>query len=170
MGFFSDLIASSASNALNSLFSSSQPSRVTSQASRPSGPLVEMCNQLGWTVQQFTGKSFILNFADPVVGTRTAYISGSDGGHVVAFSVLSAAVFAPRNMPAELPAYVLSRNKSGAFHSWTMLEHENGSMSFSVGYTALLAGLDATLFKTICDMLCIEVQSFDTKMRECGVI
>jgi len=84
--------------------------------------------------------------------------------------VFSAVEMEPRNISAEVMGHLLLRNKEAIFPAWQVMDNGNGNATFAVTYCALVQGLDAGVFKVICETMCKEVHEFDAKLRQAGML
>lgn len=130
-----------------------------------------LCNQAGLNIdERLDDNGLVLNFRDPLVGTRPLLITGGTTGKMAILSVASLASFAPCDLPADMGYYLLLRNKEGVFHSWQLSENSSGEIGFIACYCALVEGLDSVMFKTICEALLKEVHEVDKGLRSKGYI
>ncbi|OWK42098.1 hypothetical protein [Fimbriiglobus ruber] len=130
-----------------------------------------LCSQLGWGIDERLGDwGIVLHFKDSVVGIRKVNVVISKASGLVVFSVLSAGEISTRNAPGDLAYHLLARNGRGTLHSWHTYDTEFGKARLVASYSALIGGLNALTFSTICEALCHEVNALDLKLQQCGMI
>jgi hypothetical protein len=102
---------------------------------------------------------------------RIRKIAVTEGAKLILFSTFSAARIPGTRVPIEIMGYLLNRNTSLATCAWqASVSDHDGIASFALAYCALTEGLDAGALKSLCEVMVREVQEFDGKMREAGLV
>jgi hypothetical protein len=128
-----------------------------------------MCHQLSWGVDEQSADAIVLHFNDPVLGIRKLIVRAADSGRVAVASALSAARLPARQLSLELMAYALNRNSKIVLPAWEM-DVQGNTVTFAASYCILIDGLDANLWKYICEATIKEVIEFDSKLRASGLL
>jgi hypothetical protein len=87
----------------------------------------------------------------------------------VAFTVFSAVNITAQRVPASVLGYLLRRN-SEPLIAWQMCVRGSDDVGFSLSYCAFAAGVDAGVFKVLCETMVKEAHEFDAKMHEAGLL
>jgi hypothetical protein len=133
------------------------------------GHIERLCQELGWSIDERNGEGVVLYFNDPTFGVRKVLVT--EGAKVMLISTFSGAVVPASRLPVEIMGYLLTRNTQLAGAAWQASIMENGgSVKFALAYCALIAGLDATAFKVICETMVKEAHEFDVKMKAAGLL
>jgi len=168
MGLFKDFLEGFANGVITTAANGVQSPRAHGSGNKR---IEACCTQLGWGIDERVGKDgIILYFKDPLVNIRKLMIATGDSGQLAVLTVFSAAEMEPRNIPAEIMGHLLLRNKEALFPAWQVMDNGNGNATFAVTYCALVQGLDAGVFKVICETMCKEVHEFDAKLRQAGML
>ncbi len=134
-----------------------------------SGHIERLCQELGWPIDERNGEGVVLYFNDPTLGVRKVLVT--EGAKVMLISTFSGAVVPAARLPVEVMGYLLTRNTQLAAAAWQASVMDNGgSVKFALAYCALIAGLDATTFKVICEAMVKEAHEFDVKMKAAGLL
>jgi hypothetical protein len=128
-----------------------------------------LARENGWCVDERDGDDRYLHFKSPLAGVRKVLVSRGDEALVV-FCVLSFASIPGRDLPPEVAGYLLERNAKVVLGGWHMVISDDDRAGFAVKYVALGPGLNAGLFKHICESLNEEAHEFDVKMRKVGLL
>jgi hypothetical protein len=138
------------------------------QAQAP-GHIERLCQELGWSIDERNGERVILYFNDPTLGVRKVLVT--EGAKVMLISTFSGAVVPASRLPVEVLGYLLTRNTQLAGAAWQASVMDNGgNVKFALAYCGLIAGLDATAFKVICEAMVKEAHEFDVKMKAAGLL
>jgi hypothetical protein len=130
------------------------------------GRIEQLCAELGWSVDERDGNAIKLHF-------RSGKVRISNGNKtLVGFSTHSNAVLPVDRVPADLLAYLLHRNLDDCgMGMWGIsVDDDDDDVTFHLYYVALGNGLDAEIFKYICESLIKEVADFDAKLRKGGLL
>lgn len=128
------------------------------------------CAQLGWSIdERLDNNGMVLYFKDPIVSIRKLLITVGDAGSLAVMSVFSGAEIPAHQVSSEVLGYLLSRNTAMVCPAWQIAAND-GKIRFSVAYGTLVRGLDAGLFKVLCETMCKEVHDFDSKLRQAGIL
>lgn len=128
------------------------------------------CAQLGWSIdERIQNNGMVLYFKDPIVSIRKLLITVGDAGSIAVMSVFSAAEIPAHQVSSEVLGYLLSRNTAMVCPAW-QISANDGKIGFSVAYGTHVRGLDAPLFKVLCETMCKEVHEFDSKLRQAGIL
>ena len=134
-----------------------------------SGRIERLCQEVGWGIDERNSDGVVLYFNDPVIRIRKVMVT--EGTKVMLISTFSGAVVAASRVPVEVMGYLLTRNTQMAAGAWQASVMDNdGNVKFALAYCALVAGLDATAFKVICEAMVKEVHEFDVKMKVAGLL
>jgi hypothetical protein len=136
---------------------------------RASGHIERLCQELGWAIDERTSDGVVLYFNDPAIRIRKIMVT--EGAKVMLISTFSGAVVPASRLPAEVMGYLLTRNTQMAAGAWQASVMDNdGGVKFALAYCALIAGLDATALKVICEAMVKEAHEFDVKMKAAGLL
>jgi hypothetical protein len=168
MGLFKDMAEGFANGFMSATVDSLRAGGPLGQPS-PGPSLVErFCRELAWAVDERQGAAILLHFNDPLVGVRKVAITGGD--KLMSFRAWSAASMIARQIPAEIMGHLLLRNWELAITAWHVLDAGNGNAAFALASNMLMAGMDAPMFKYVCDTMVKEANAFDVKMKAAGLI
>jgi hypothetical protein len=168
MAFFADLVEGFTNGVIRTAANGVQSSLAGGNGNKR---IEACCEQLGWGIDERVGKDgIILYFKDPLVNIRKLMIAPSDSGQLAVLTVISAAEMPAGNVPVEVMAHLLARNKESLLAAWQLMENGNGNVTFAVTYCALVQALDGATFKVICETMCKEVHAFDAKLRQAGLL
>ena len=168
MGWVQDMAEGFANGFLSATIDSLRGGHSQTQSTMEPALVERFCRELGWAVDERLGDTIVLHFKDSVIGVRK--ISIYCGGRLMALRVYSAASISPRQITAEIMAYLLVRNGEMGFAAWQAFEAENGNAGFALASNLLMAGVDAAVFKYTCETMVIEMNAFDTKMQAAGLL
>jgi hypothetical protein len=127
-----------------------------------------MCQELGWPIDERDGSTILLHFNDPIIRIRKVAISS--GEKVMGFTVVSAATLNPRQVSAEIMAYLLFCNSKLGGSAWQMFECGNGNAGFSVAAYMPMDGMNSAMFKFLCESMAKAAHEFDAKMNSAGLL
>jgi hypothetical protein len=131
--------------------------------------IARLCQELGWSIDERNGEGVVLYFNDPAIGVRKVLVT--EGAKVMLISTFSGAVVPASRVPVEVMSYLLTRNTQLAAAAWQASVMDNdGQVKFALAYCALVAGLDATAFKVICEAMVQEAHEFDVKIKAAGLL
>jgi hypothetical protein len=168
MGWLQDMAKAFADGFASATIDSVRAGHPQSQSPLDPALVERLCREVGWGVDERLGDTIVLHFKDSVMGIRK--ISIYCGGRIMALRVYSAASISPRQITAEIMAYLLVRNGELAFPAWQVFEAENGNAGFALASNMLMAGVDGAVFKYACETMVIEANAFDTKMQAAGLL
>lgn len=140
---------------------------VTRMVRPPSGLAMidRLSAQLGWSLHERRGDAAVLQFSDPIAGSRTLYVRPVENGEAV-FMTASLVVFG--SVPQVVTEYLLARNAQLVAGAWSASVVERGTMLFLVHRTAL-GSLTAVAFHDLCEALVREAQCLDSQFRAAGI-
>ncbi len=129
----------------------------------------QLCRALGWSVDERVGDNgVVLHFNDPLIGIRRVLVV--PGENFTVFRTFSDAKFPGSQGQAEIFGYLLKRNHELTGGAWQVWVLSNGNAVFAVEYCAITDGLNAALFKYICQTQVGEAHAFDAKMKAVGLL
>ncbi len=128
-----------------------------------------LCRENGWSVDERDGDDCCLYFNSSFADVRRVRIARGDQALVI-ISVMSFALLPAQNVPPEVLGYMLERNAEIVLGGWRMVVTDEGQLAFMVTYVAMGLGLNAGLFKHICETLNHEAHEFDVKMQRAGLL
>jgi hypothetical protein len=164
MGLFKDIVE----GFTNGVVSAAADGRVVG-AGHGTQVIQTCCSQLGWGIDERVGSSgFVLHFKDPLVGIRKLLITVGESGRIIVLLVSSAGHFSPQQLSSEVLGYLLRRNSELVFGAWRLAA--DTTTTFDLTYGLLASGLDAAVFKALCESMCKEVYDFDAKLRQAGLL
>jgi hypothetical protein len=133
------------------------------------GLLDQLCQQVGWVVDERDGKGGICLLFNGRNGSVQKLRIKDSGDEFVCFACYSDAWIPAPQVDRSIMVYLLSQNlRDAPFGGWGMCEDHQGDVNFHVYYPAPRHALDAPTFKFICEALVIEAAEFDDKLREAG--
>jgi len=132
------------------------------------GKIEHLCGQLNWTVDEREEHSFILHFRDPLVQIRRVVVVPRGAGVMVGSA--SATSIPAEQVRHEILGHLLTRNSELGNLAWQASITQRGTANFCVRSYAFIEGLEAAMFKEICESLVTEVNLFDSKMRAAGLL
>jgi hypothetical protein len=168
MGLFKDVAEGFANGFLSATVDSLRAGQPQSQSATAPALAERFCQQLGWAVDERQGEVILLHFRDPVVGIRKVAITG--GNMMMTFRVWSTATMSARQVPAEIMGHLLVRNWELALSAWHLFDAGNGNAAFALASNMLVAGMDASVFKHVCETMVKEANAFDLKMKAAGLL
>lgn len=127
----------------------------------------DCCRQLGWSVDEGkNAREMRLYFKDELIGIRNVVVLVSEDDTTISLTTLSSVGFIRvQTVPIAVLAYLLERN-SRLIASWEMYLGIDGNALFLMSYHTYAAGMNPTFFKSICESMIQEVQTFDVRMKE----
>ncbi len=167
MGLFQNLVDGFANGVVSAIadgrtFGSAQGARGTQV-------IEACCSQLGWDIDERIGSTgFALHFKDPLVGIRKLLITVGESGRIIMLLVSSAGQFSPQQLSPEMLGYLLRRTSELVFGAWRLAA--GTTVTFDLAYGLIASGLDAAVFKALCETMCKEAYDFDAKLRQAGVL
>jgi hypothetical protein len=167
MGMFKDVTAGFANRFVSAAVATLRGGRSLGHAANGLVLTERICQELGWSVDERDSDAILLHFTDPVIGIRKIAIS--NGEKVMAFAVCSSAIMNPRQVSAEIMAYLLLRNSRMGGSAWQMFEVSSGNVGFSVAAYMLIDGMNAAMFEFLCETMAKEAHEFDAKVKAAGV-
>jgi hypothetical protein len=168
MGLFKDMAEGFANGFLSATVDSLRAGYPQNQSPNAPALAERFCRELGWAVDEREGDAILLHFKDPLIGVRKVAITGGD--KLMAFRVWSAATMSARQIPAEIMGHLLVRNWELALSAWHLFDAGNGNAAFALASNILLAGMDAVVFKHVCETMVKEANAFDVKMKAGGLL
>ncbi len=168
MGLFKDMAEGFANGFMSATVDSLRAGRPQSQSSIGPALVERFCHELSWPVDERQGDAILLHFNDPVVGVRKVAITC--GEKLMSLRVWSAATMSARQIPGEIMGYLLLRNWELALSAWHVFDAGNGNAAFALASNMLMAGMDAPVFKYVCESMVKEVHTFDQKMKAAGLL
>jgi hypothetical protein len=168
MGLLKDLAEGFANGFLSATVDGLRAGRPQGQFQNGPALAERFCRELGWSVDEREGDVVLLHFNDPVIGRRKVAITGGDT--LLTFRVWSAATMSARQIPGEIMGHLLVRNWELALSAWHMFDAGNGNAAFALASNMLVAGLDAPVFKHVCETMVREANAFDVKMKAAGLL
>jgi len=133
------------------------------------GRIERLTRENGWSIDGRTDDTIYLDFKSPFASDRRLLISRGDEALVI-FSGMSFAEVPAHNFPQEVLGYLLERNAEMALGAWNMQITEEGKALCFCRYVAIGMGLNAGLFKYVCEGLNEEVHEFDVRMQKAGLL
>lgn len=137
-------------------------------AARGLGRVDQLCNELGWAVNERQADGVLLHFKDATVGVRKAVITC--GEKVMTFRVWSAASLLPRLVSGEIMAHLLVRNAELTVGSWHAFKDERGNVGFGLVFNHLINGMTAEMFQHICQTMISAGGDLDAKLSALGLL
>jgi hypothetical protein len=168
MGLLKDMAEGFANGFLSATVDGLRAGHPQSQFPKGPAPIERFCQELGWSVDEREGEVILLHFNDPVVGRRKVVITGSD--MTMTFRVWSTATISARELPAGIMAHLLVRNWELPLCAWHLFDAGNGNAAFALSSNMLVGGMDAGVFKHICETMVKEANAFDVKMKAAGLL
>ena len=134
------------------------------------GQLDQLCREIGWGIDERNGDGIALYFkGDRVSSRRTVIVIHPNGDQLMSFICKCRAVFSDRTLPDELLPAILIRNDDLTIGGW-VAKLDGGTISLSLRYTALSAGVDAASFSRICSLLIEEVAEVEANLHRNGLL
>lgn len=146
----------------------SRQSETRSHHHEQQGQIEQLCDELGWSVDDRSGNSLYLDFKSRYGLRRVQVVDGDDS--IITFCACSSATLRARDIPVEMLVYLLRRNMTGDCVGMWAIHIDNNNVSFHVIYQPLRYGIDAEMLKHICQSLIRETVDFDDKLREEGLL
>jgi hypothetical protein len=168
MGLFKDMAEGFANGFMSATVDGLRAAHPQNQVHRGPAPVERFCQELGWSIDEREGEVILLHFNDPVVGRRKVAITGGD--RTMTFRVWSAATMTARQIPVEIMGHLLVRNWELSLCAWHLLDAGNGNAAFALASNMLVGGMDAEVFKHICETMVREANAFDVKMKAAGLL
>jgi hypothetical protein len=168
MGLFKDMAEGLANGFVSATVDSLRAGRPQSQCSIGPALAERFCQEIGWSVDERRGDAILLHFNDPVVGVRKVAITGGD--KLMSLRVWSAASMSARQIPGEIMGHLLLRNCELALSAWHVFDAGNGNAAFALASNMLMGGMDARVFKYVCETMVKEANAFDVKMKAAGLL
>jgi hypothetical protein len=168
MGLFKDMAESFANGFVSATVDSLRAGLPQSQFSKGPTLVERFCQELGWPVDERQGEALLLHFNDPVVGVRKIAITVRN--RLMSFRVWSPASMSARQIPGEVMGHLLLRNSELAVIAWQVFDAGNGNAAFALASNMLMAGMDAPVFKYVCETMVKEANDFDVKMKAAGLL
>ncbi len=165
MGLFQDVLEGFVTGFVSVTADHMRHGRALGHSSHGTVQIERLCREVGWEVDEREANAVILHFTDPVARIRKLSVSGGDTGKVALFSSCSSVVIPARQVQANVLAHLLVRNGEMTTGAWQANVMGSGGVGFVVKYFALVAGLDASIFKQIGEGLVREASDFDGKMH-----
>jgi hypothetical protein len=132
--------------------------------------LDRLCRESGWSIDERSGKGIGLHFkGDHVTPQRTVYVFYEEGKPIMGFNCFCRAEYSDQNLPSDLMAALLVRNKSVTAGAW-QANIDDGTLRFSLQHLTLAAGVNAHLFRTFCTLMVEEVAQVEAIMRRKGML
>lgn len=129
-----------------------------------------LSQQNGWSPDMRRGNAIVHFFqGDAITPRRDLVIVHNPGQSFATFSCACRGSFNARSMTTAQMAIFPARNKETVFGDW-QIAIEDGQVSAVLRYTALIGGLDAQLFKTICLALLGEVATVEQALHGEGLL
>jgi len=168
MGFFKDMAEGFANGFMSSTVDGLRAG--IPQGQSPMGPaLVErFCREVGWSVDERQGEVMLLHFTDTVVGVRKVAITPRN--RLMSLRVWCPAFMNARQIPNEVMGYLLLRNSELGVVAWQVYDVGNGNAAFALASNMFMAGMDALVFKHVCETMVKEAKAFDEKMQAAGLL
>jgi hypothetical protein len=168
MGLFKDVAEGFANGFMSATVDSLRAGYPQSQFPKGPAPVERFCQELGWSIDEREGEVILLHFNDPVIGRRKVAITGGD--RTMTLRVWSAATMIARQLPGEIMGHLLVRNWELALCAWHLFDAGNGNAAFALASNMLVAGMDAGVFKHVCETMVKEANAFDVKMKAAGLL
>jgi hypothetical protein len=168
MGMFKDVMEGFTNGFLSAAVDSLRNGRSQGNGSNGQALVERMCQELGWPIDERDGTTILLYFKDPILRVRKVAIN--TGESVIGFTVLSAATLNPRQVSAEIMAYLLLCNSKLGGSAWQMFESGNGNAGFSVAAYMLMDGMNSAMFKFLCESMAKAAHEFDAKLNSAGLL
>src|ERR1700722_6000008 len=161
MGVFTDMV--------KGFFGGAAPTN-TNGRNGSTNVVERLCTELGWPVDERDGQIITLHFKDPIVGIRRVSITCGDTGKIMMFNVFSLSSIPARQVSVGILAHLLMRNSEMVTGAWKLSTTDSGTVLFGMSYCALVGGLEAGVFKYVCETLAKEAYAFDDKLRGAGLL
>ena len=168
MGLLKDVAEGFANGFLSATVDGLRAGYPQSQSTNALALAERCCRELGWSVDEREGEVILLHFNDPLIGRRKVAITGGD--KLMTFRVWSAATMSARQIPGEIMGHLLVRNWELALSAWHLFDAGNGNAAFALASNLLVAGMDAFVFKHVCETMVREANAFDAKMKAAGLL
>lgn len=134
------------------------------------GRLDRICRELGWTIDERQGDGIALYFnGDRITPRRTVVVIYPEGEQIMFFACNCRGEFLGHNTSDELLGALLVHNDKVTIGGWAA-RIDGRTLTLSLQYTALAAGVDAASFKMICACMVKEVAEVEAHLQAKGLL